>query len=98
MEIVVICIIGSVITSVGVTKVLATHYFKIVDGYVKEMCEKTKEFVNAFLYKQSKRLDRDLLTAKCLQKNKEERLEMKQKFSLSLNTQEFVAIYHMQNV
>lgn len=51
MEIAVICIIGSAITSVGVTKVLATHYFKIVDGYVKEMCEKTKEFVNAFLYK-----------------------------------------------
>ena len=34
-----------------VTKILATRYFKIVDGYVNEMCKKTKEFVNAFLYK-----------------------------------------------
>ena len=63
MEIVVICItssvvvsvvvvvVVSVVVSVVVTKILATHYFKIVDGYVKEICEKTKEFVNAFLYK-----------------------------------------------
>jgi len=51
MEIVVICITSSVVVSVVVTKILATHYFKIVDGYVKEICEKTKEFVNAFLYK-----------------------------------------------
>lgn len=33
----------SVITAVLVTRVLATHYFKIVDGYVKEMCEATEE-------------------------------------------------------
>ena len=37
MEIVVICITSSVVVSVVVTKILATHYFKIVDGYVKEM-------------------------------------------------------------
>ena len=44
MEIVV-CIICSVVTSVVVTKILATHYFKIVDGYVEDVCNKTKEFV-----------------------------------------------------
>lgn len=40
-----ICIICSVITSVIVTKILATHYFKIVDGYVSDVTKKTKEFV-----------------------------------------------------
>ena len=49
--VVVICIASSVVDSIAVTKILATHYFEIVDGYVKEVCEKTKEFVNTFLYK-----------------------------------------------
>ena len=49
--VIIICIGCSVITSALITKILATHYFKIVDGYVDEMCEKTREFVNAFLYK-----------------------------------------------
>lgn len=44
MEIV-ICIVCSVIVSVVTTKILATHYFRIVDGYVDDMCNKTKEFV-----------------------------------------------------
>ena len=44
MEIVV-CIICSAVTSVAVTKILATHYFKIVDGYVDDICNKTKKFV-----------------------------------------------------
>ena len=40
------CVLISAITSVIVTKVLATHYFKIVDGYVKDVCDRTKDFVN----------------------------------------------------
>ena len=51
MRIITVCIVISVATSAVVTKILATHYFKIVDGYVDEMCKKTKEFVNRFLYK-----------------------------------------------
>ena len=44
MEIVV-CIVCSIATSIITTKVLATHYFKIVDGYVEDVCNKTKDFV-----------------------------------------------------
>ena len=44
MEIV-ICVVCSVAASVITTKILATHYFKIVDGYVDDVCSKTKEFV-----------------------------------------------------
>mgnify|MGYP005789255877 FL=1 len=40
------CALISAITSVIVTKILATHYFKIVDGYVKDVCDRTKDFVN----------------------------------------------------
>lgn len=47
MENIVISIVCSVIASVITTKVLATHYFKIVDGYVNDICNKTKEFVDA---------------------------------------------------
>lgn len=43
--VVVVSIGGSVIASAIVTKILATHYFEIVDGYVKDMCDKTEEFV-----------------------------------------------------
>lgn len=39
MEIIGVSILVSVIT----TKILATYYFKKVDGYVKEMCEMTIE-------------------------------------------------------
>ena len=42
-----ICIICSVIASAITTKILATHYFKIVDGYVDDMCNKTKAFVES---------------------------------------------------
>lgn len=41
----VICIGCSVIVSVVTTKILATRYFKIVDGYVDDVCRETKEFV-----------------------------------------------------
>lgn len=46
MLVIIICIGCSVITSALITKILVTHYFKIVDGYVDEMCEKTREFVD----------------------------------------------------
>ena len=46
-----ICIVGSVITSITVTKILATHYFEIVDSHVNEICKATREFVNSVLYK-----------------------------------------------
>lgn len=39
--IVVISIVASMITSAITTKVLATRYFKIVDSYVKDMCDLT---------------------------------------------------------
>ncbi len=39
--IVVISIVASMITSAITTKVLAARYFKIVDSYVKDMCDLT---------------------------------------------------------
>lgn len=41
--IVAISVVASVITSVIVTKILAAHYFKIVDGYVEDMCNLTNK-------------------------------------------------------
>ncbi len=38
-----ISIAASAITSVIVTKILAAHYFKLVDSYVEDMCNLTKE-------------------------------------------------------
>lgn len=51
MEVIVISIVCSVITSVITTKILATHYFEIVDGYVKDVCKNTKKFVEKVKYK-----------------------------------------------
>ena len=36
-------IIASVIVSAITAKIVATYYFKKVDGYVKEMCEMTNK-------------------------------------------------------
>ena len=36
-------IIVSTIISVVTAKIVATYYFKKIDGYVKEMCEKTEK-------------------------------------------------------
>lgn len=36
-------IMASVIVSAITAKIVATYYFKKVDGYVKEMCEMTKK-------------------------------------------------------
>ena len=41
--IVVISIAASVTTSLIATKILAAYYFKTIDGYVKDMCNLTKE-------------------------------------------------------
>ncbi len=46
-----VCIVFSIITSIVVTKILATHYFEIVDGYVEDMCKITKDFINSLLRK-----------------------------------------------
>ncbi len=42
-----ICVVCSMATSIITTKILATHYFKIVDGYVKEMAKMTEDFVKS---------------------------------------------------
>lgn len=47
MWIIGISICGAVIASVITTRILATHYFEIVDGYVNDICDKTEEFVDA---------------------------------------------------
>lgn len=47
MLIVIITVLVAVIASTITTKILAAHYFKIVDGYVNDICNKTKEFVDA---------------------------------------------------
>ena len=43
-------IFGAIIASVITTKILATHYFKIVDGYVEDVCNQTKNFVESIEY------------------------------------------------
>ena len=40
-------IFGAIIVSVITTKILATHYFKIVDDYVEDVCNRTKNFVES---------------------------------------------------
>lgn len=40
------CVTTSIAVSIATTKILSVHYFKIVDGYVDEMCEKTRKFVD----------------------------------------------------
>lgn len=49
--VIIVCIVSSIITSAVVTKILATRYFEIVDGYVEDMCKKTKEFVDSIIHK-----------------------------------------------
>lgn len=50
MEIIV-CIGISILTSTVVTKILATRYFEMVDGYAKDISEETKDFVKSMKYK-----------------------------------------------
>ena len=51
MLIVIITVLVAVITSAITTKILATHYFKIVDGYVNDICNKTNKFVDSVKHK-----------------------------------------------
>lgn len=51
MLIVIITVLVAVITSTITTKILATHYFKIVDGYVKDVCDRTENFVETMKHK-----------------------------------------------
>ncbi len=44
MEIV-LCIAVSVVVSVVITKILAIHYFEIVDGYVKSVINDAKKIM-----------------------------------------------------
>ena len=44
-----ISIVASALTSAIVTKILAAHYFKIVDSYVEDMCAITRESNKATL-------------------------------------------------
>ena len=97
MWMITVCIVVSVVTSAVVTKILATHYFEIVDGYVNEMCKKTKEFVNAFLYKQSKVLALELLILIDPFRNEETTVGTRQKFPAPVNIQEFYATCRMQS-
>lgn len=50
MLIIIGSIFGAIITSVITTKILASHYFKIVDGYVEDVCNRTKNFVESIEY------------------------------------------------
>lgn len=47
-------IVASIIVSAITAKIVATYYFKKVDGYVKEMCEmttKNNKYTEAILHK-----------------------------------------------
>ena len=46
-KIVVLCTMCSAVTSIITTKILATRYFEIVDGYVSDMTDKTEKFIEA---------------------------------------------------
>lgn len=51
MEICIACsVVTSIITAAVTTKILATHYFEIVDGHVKGICDMTKDFVESTKY------------------------------------------------
>lgn len=48
----IVCILCSVVSSILTTRVLAIHYFKLVDDYVKDMTKATTDFVDAIRHKQ----------------------------------------------
>ena len=58
-----VCIGCSVVASVITTKILATHYFDIVNGYVDGICNKTKDFVQ----------NTESMISKCQQKDASKR-------------------------
>lgn len=44
-------VVGAIIASVITTKILAIHYFEIVDGYVKDVCNEAKKNMKAMICK-----------------------------------------------
>lgn len=63
MWVIPISIAGAVIASVLTTKILAAHYFKIVDSYVENMCGETENFVSSCvleLRKHKQNFDREV--------------------------------------
>lgn len=51
---VLLCIGCSVVASIIVTKILATHYFEIVDGYVSDMVDLIKQKMEEIVLDQDK--------------------------------------------
>ena len=51
---IVTCIIVSALTAAITTKILATHYFEIVDGYVKDLIELAKKTMEEIVSGQDK--------------------------------------------
>lgn len=49
-----LCIGCSVMTSIITTKILATHYFEIVDGYVNDMVDLIKQKMEEIVLDQDK--------------------------------------------
>ena len=57
---VLVCIGCSVVASVVTTRLLATHYFKMVNDYVDDVCGTTKKFVQqaeSVMYKRQQKDD-----------------------------------------
>lgn len=44
-QVIMACIITAIITSLLTTKIIATYYFKIIDGYVKSMIDMSKDLL-----------------------------------------------------
>lgn len=45
IQIFILCIFVAVITSLLTAKIIATYYFKIIDGYVNNMVEMSKDLL-----------------------------------------------------
>lgn len=56
-----ISIVASAIMATIVTKILAARYFKIVDGYVKDMCDMTNKS-NEYTLATVRKLNHDFLS------------------------------------
>ena len=72
---VLVCIGCSVVASVITTKILATHYFDIVNGYVDGICNKTKDFVQST----------ESMISKCQQKDASKRETDEKRLDQMLN-------------
>ena len=70
-----VCIGCSVVASVITTKILATHYFDIVNGYVDGICNRTKDFVQST----------ESMISKCQQKDASKRETDEKRLDQALN-------------